>query len=579
VFQYWLPVPRSSQSSCRAGRLAVAVIAALGAASPVHAQLADSTAPTPAVAAGAPMVVHTRDTDGKVTIQAVRLQGAFTLDGSLSESVYETVAPLTGFVQQEPLEGEPATEKTEVWLFFDDSHIYVGARLYESEPSRRVMSEMRRDAFNLYNNDHLAVLFDTFNDHRNGFGFAANRLGGMFDWTATNEQPSPNWNGLWQSNAKDFDGGWTLEIRVPFRSIRFKEGGDVWGVNFRRMVRWKNEVSYLTAVPRSWSRRGLNKLSDAAKVTGMATPGNYAAGMDAQFNVKSDVFINAYWAGTQTEGSSGSQQSYRGRFDWNADRYGINAEHLFVGDDFSPEVGFLRRSAFRRSYGQLRFSPRPTNLKGVRKLMYQLSADYITGSLSKKVETEEYQATFNVELNNGDFINTEFSQAFEALVNPFEVARGVTVPVGGYRFNQGKVSYFMGTQRRVSGGLTLGYGGFYDGTLAEVTWRGRVEFTPQFYVEPSLSRNRVLTPFGNANTDLVSTRWTYTVTPRMFVAALLQYQSRTQAMSTNIRFRWEYKLGSELFVVYSDGRDTDRPGFPSMENRSMVVKLTRLFRW
>ena len=61
------------------------------------------------------------------------------------------------------------------------------------------MSEMRRDSFNLFNNDHLAVLFDTFHDHRNGFGFAANRLGGMFDWTATNEQPSPNWNGLWAS--------------------------------------------------------------------------------------------------------------------------------------------------------------------------------------------------------------------------------------------------------------------------------------------------------------------------------------------------------------------------------------------
>ena len=61
------------------------------------------------------------------------------------------------------------------------------------------MSEMRRDSFNMFNNDHLAVLFDTFHDRRNGFGFAANRLGGLFDWTATNEQPSPNWNGLWAS--------------------------------------------------------------------------------------------------------------------------------------------------------------------------------------------------------------------------------------------------------------------------------------------------------------------------------------------------------------------------------------------
>ena len=69
----------------------------------------------------------------------------------------------------------------------------------------------------------------------------------MFDWQVTNEQPSPNWNGLWESQAADFDGGWTIEMRIPFRSIRFKEGGDVWGVNFRRMVRWKNEMSFLIA--------------------------------------------------------------------------------------------------------------------------------------------------------------------------------------------------------------------------------------------------------------------------------------------------------------------------------------------
>jgi hypothetical protein len=319
-------------------------------------------------------------------------------------------------------------------------------------------------------------------------------------------------------------------------------------------------------------------VATSRKPTGSA-PGNYAAGVDAQFNLRSDIFINAYWAGSQTDGRTGNAQSYRGRFDWNADRYGVNVEHLFVGEDFAPEVGFLRRSAFRRSYGQLRFSPRPQNLPGVRKLMYQLSADYITGAVSKKVESEEYQATFNVELNNGDFINTEFTQAYEGLVAPFEVARGVIVPIGGYRFNQGKVSYFMGLQRRISGGITLGYGGFYDGTLAEVTWRGRVEFTPQFYVEPSLSRNRVLTPFGDADTDLVATRWTYTVTPRMFVAALIQYQSQTASMSTNVRFRWEYQPGSELFVVYSDGRTTTRPGYPQLENRSMVVKVTKLFRW
>ena len=158
----------------------------------------------------------------------------------------------------------------------------------------------------------------------------------------------------------------------------------------------------------------------------------------------------------------------------------------------------------------------------MRKFYYNASADYITGATGG-VQTEEYQGQFNAEFNNGDFFNSELTNAFEAIVEPFEVARGVFVPPGEYRFTQGKVSYQMGLQRRISGGITLGYGGFYDGTLTEATWRGRVEFTPQLYAEPTLSWNRIDAPFGNGNTNLLATRLTYTVTPRMFVAALVQY--------------------------------------------------------
>jgi hypothetical protein len=309
-----------------------------------------------------------------------------------------------------------------------------------------------------------------------------------------------------------------------------------------------------------------------------ARANNYAGGADAQFNITSDLQVNTYWARTQTDGVSGDESSYRGRFDWNADRYGLNLEHLFVGEGFNPEVGFLRRAAFRRSFAQTRFSPRPKDFLGVRKLFYIASADYITAATGG-VESEEYQAQANAEFNSGDFLNSEVTNAFEAIVEPFEVSRGVFVPPGDYRFTQAKVSYFMGQQRRVSGGITLGGGGFYGGTLTEATWRGRVEFTPQFYIEPTLSWNRIEAPYGEGNTNLVSTRATYTVTPRMFVAALVQYTSLTASMSTNLRFRWEYQPGSELFVVYSDGRTTLGPGYPNMQSRSFVVKATKLFRW
>jgi hypothetical protein len=217
-------------------------------------------------------------------------------------------------------------------------------------------------------------------------------------------------------------------------------------------------------------------------------------------------------------------------------------------------------------------------MRGIRKLSWQTSGDYITSTLGT-VQSTEAQAAFTTEFNNGDFFNWEVTQSYERLDDPFEVARGVTVPVGGYHFTNTRASYVFGTQRRVSGTLIAARGSFYDGSLTEATWRGRVELGPQLIAEPTLSFNHVDGPYGRGNTNLMSSRFTWTITPRMFTAALVQYQSRAQAMATNVRFRWEYQPGSELFVVYSDGRTTVGPGYPGLQNRSMVVKLTRLFRW
>ena len=145
---------------------------------------------------------------------------------------------------------------------------------------------------------------------------------------------------------------------------------------------------------------------------------------------------------------------------------------------------------------------------------------------------------------------------------------------------QTHATYTLGQQRHYSGSLTAGYSQFYGGTLAELTWNGRVELNKQFYLEPQLSWNRVDVPQGKANSNLYSTRATYTLSTHMFVSALVQYQSRTDSVTTNARWRWEYLPGSELFVVYSDGRTTlNSQGYPDLQNRSFVVKVTRLLRW
>jgi hypothetical protein len=714
-----------------------------------------------------PPAVVSRDEEGRVTVRAVRLTEPLALDGRLDDRVYLDTEPIEGFIQQEPDEGSPASEKTQVWVAFDDDALYVGARLFESDSSKRVMSDMRRDSNNLYNNDHFAIMIDTFYDRRNGYFFMANAQGGMSDGQVANENANADWNTIWETKSTDFDGGWTIEFRIPFRSVRFQEGARMWGINFRRMVRWKTEASFLVPVPASYGNAGLNKTSGAATLVGLEAPtslrnldvkayalgstvtnrlarpaisndpdgnfgvdakwsatqsyvfdftyntdfaqveddeqqvnltrfslqypekrefflegeqffgfgtqsgsqgsnpelptiffsrriglenggvvpivgggrlmsrsgrnqigvlqmrtgdvpalgavatdfsavrvqreilrrsrmgiiatrrapsafghDNYAYGADAALQFYQNVqFIN-YIAQTKTPGRDGNDLSYRSRFIWNADRWGTDNEYLAAGEDFNPEIGFLRRpEGFTRTHGSFRFSPRPTQIRGVRKVYYQASVEYFTDAARKHVTTRDQQGSFRVDFRNGDRTQVELSRSYDAIEEAFTAAKGVRVPIGGYDYQQVTGSYTFGNQRKVSGTASAKYGGLYNGTVKEVSWKGRLEFSPQFYAEPTLTWNSVDTPFGHGLSNLVSSRLTYTLTPRMFVSGLVQYQARTDSVSTNARFRWEYRPGSELFVVYSDGRTTLSRGVPDIQNRSFVVKVTRLFQF
>ena len=139
----------------------------------------------------------------------------------------------------------------------------------------------------------------------------------------------------------------------------------------------------------------------------------------------------------------------------------------------------------------------------------------------------------------------------------------------------------MGQQRRVSGTLSLWSGDYYHGKINAVGYqRGRVEITPQFSLEPGLSVNHISLPVeGTYTVPLVTSRVTYTFTPRMFFGGLVQYSPVSDTISDNLRLRWEYQPGSELFVVYNEQRNTLSPRFPLLENRAFIVKLNRLFRF
>jgi hypothetical protein len=710
-----------------------------------------------------------RDAAGRATLRAHRLAEPIKVDGVLNEAAYEQAVPIGDFVQYEPANCAPATEKTELWIFFDDRNFYVAGRAYDSAPPERwVLNEMRRDNPNISNNESIGFSIDTFNDRRNAFLFELNAEGGFLDSQITNEgfPPNNNWNAVWEVRAGRFDGGWTFEFAIPFKSLRYEPGAQqVWGFNARRMVRWKNEESHIVPIPASvGDRRGLMQVSFSPRLVGVEVPprgrnielrpfatstlatdvptrvsndadadvgldvkysvtqnltadvtintdfaqvevdeqqvnltrfsllypekrtfflegagtfdfargagnnvngsdvptlffsrriglernqavpivaggrltgkaGPYSIGLlniqtddytparapstnfgvvrlkrdvlrrsaigvlytgrsrteeggrndtygvDGAFTFYDNLNINAYFAHTHTAGHEGRDNSYMGQLNYAGDRYGLIVQRLVLEEGFNPDVGFVRRRDLRKWSGTARFSPRPARRGRVRKWLYEASGGYIEDNAGV-VESRTATGTWGIDLQNGDTFRLSGIRSFEFLPRPFQIAPGVIVPVGGYWYDTLQASYALGIQRAFGGTATFEQGGFYDGEKTSVGLSaGRVELSSQLQLQPGVSLNWVTLPHGDFTAQQIQTRLIYTMTPRSFVSALVQYNSTNRSVGANIRLRWEYRPGSELFVVYNDQRDTQGSGFPALTNRAFIVKVTPLVRF
>ena len=322
-------------------------------------------------------------------------------------------------------------------------------------------------------------------------------------------------------------------------------------------------------------------------VSRVAPGSSQAYGVDGTFAFFENLSLITYLARTRVPGPDhrGKDTSYQGAFEYAADRYGFKVDHLLVEDNFLPEVGFLRRDNFRRTYVTGRFSPRPASLESVRQFSLEGSIDYILTADVNQLETRQNIVAFQTEFESSDRLTFTATDNYELLVEPF-TPRGAdfSIPVGGYGFADARVAYAVGQQRRINGQVAVKRGAFFDGDLTTVELtQGRIAVLPQMSVEPSVSFNWIDTPYGGFQTNLAVTRVNYAFNPRMFFSGLLQYNSADNSFGSNLRLRWEYSPGSELFVVYTDDRDVTDGFRPDrgwdLRNRGFVVKFNRLFRF
>ena len=306
---------------------------------------------------------------------------------------------------------------------------------------------------------------------------------------------------------------------------------------------------------------------------------NDAIGFDGRWAFYQNLTFNTYWAKTSTPGRRGEDTSHRLHMDYNGDRYGLQLNHLQGRREFHSRRRLRPPRDMSREWANARFSPRPTRIKGVRKFSYEAMFSYITNG-DGMVEGRSSRARFGTQFENSDNLEIDYEKGYEAFRDAFRIARGVIVPAGGYDADILRVLWTFGEQRRVAGTWGFEKGPFYGGDRTAFGYSAaRITVTPQIAVEPAFSVDRVTLPYGNFTAKLVSSRTTYTITPQMFVSGLVQYNSSNQSLGANVRLRWEYLPGSELFVVFNEGRDTALRGYPDLQNRTFVVKVNRLLRF
>jgi hypothetical protein len=183
------------------------------------------------------------------SLDAVRVKGEVRLDGVLDDAAWQRPGS-GGFRQFDPKSGEPATEKTEVWVAYDDAALYIAARLYDDDPTGIARNFGRRDAG--IASDWFWVGIDAYHDGRNGAFFVVNPVGTVRDGILFEDtEQDESWDGIWERSVVIDDKGWTVEMRIPYSQLRFEQRDEqVWGINFKRTIWRKGEESHFELMPR-----------------------------------------------------------------------------------------------------------------------------------------------------------------------------------------------------------------------------------------------------------------------------------------------------------------------------------------
>ena len=308
---------------------------------------------------------------------------------------------------------------------------------------------------------------------------------------------------------------------------------------------------------------------------------NRAMGFDANFSFHRYLYLQGFAAKTYSRGLEEKDWASKASIEWNSDRYLASAEHFRVGENFRPEMGFVRRAepgwnGLEQTKLEASYKPRP-RWRHIRQFNFGGALDYFADQDGLLI-SREGRALFVTNFQSGDSIRTEFGRDFERLISPFRIRGGDgIVSRGDYRFNRFSTQYNSHPGRFVSGSVRFERSGYFDGTLTTINAAPFWKPSPNLSLQPGIAWNRIERRSSTFTTSEINTAVNYSLSQKWLTRTSFVLNSQDQSVLMNFRINYIVKPGDDLFIVYRESRNygnTAARAGNGLVNRALILKLT-----
>ena len=300
---------------------------------------------------------------------------------------------------------------------------------------------------------------------------------------------------------------------------------------------------------------------------------NRTYGVDGNFNLLDHLDLTSFLLKTETPGLEDQDMAGSLTVAWNDPRFQLESQYLAIGENFNPEVGFVPRKGIKKNRGRITWTPRPgERIPWIREFRVLNWIDSINKT-SGPLETRQMETRFGMEFQNSSNLTVGRTFRFERLTEFFFIQLDQAILPGDYEFSEYSIDLVIDRSRMFSGETRLATGDFFDGHRDSYRFLFGFRYGYHFDSEVSWTHEDITLPSGDFSTELVRTRLQYSFNTRMFVNALIQYNSEFKEISSNLRFNLIHKPLSDFFVIYNERRSTNG----EVKERALIAKLTYAF--